>query len=56
MILFHTAELSSIVPWLTLNKTNHSILIHPDTGNDLLDHTEYAMWLGNPIKLDISKF
>jgi len=56
MILFNKSELSSVIPWLTVNKTDHSILIHPETGNDLLDHTEYAMWLGKSIDLDTSKF
>jgi len=31
-------------------------LLHAVTGDDLLDHTEYVQWLGDPITLDLSRF
>lgn len=48
---------SELVPWLSLNHRGLSVLIHPLTGNDLADHTEYALWLGPqlPIREKIFK-
>ena len=33
----------------------HPVLMHPVTGNELLDHTHHAFWLGTPQQLDLSK-
>ena len=43
-----------IVPWLALNRGNLDFFIHPDTGQDFLDHTRHVMWLGKsyPLRLD----
>ena len=43
-----------IVPWLTLNRAGLTIFIHPETGDDIPDHTDYALWLGRrwELKLD----
>ncbi len=30
------------------------ILVHPLTGNDLADHRDFAMWLGDSATLDLS--
>ena len=35
-----------IVQWLQMNSEGLSILIHPETGDDLKDHLEGSMWLG----------
>lgn len=43
----------------TFIKNNHkgiSVLLHTDTGNDLKDHTENVVWLGEPIDLDLTAF
>ncbi len=50
-IAFAPHEFERIVPWLMLNRQSLNILLHPETGNDLADHTEFAIWLGN--KLDL---
>lgn len=46
-----------IIPWLALNRGNLDFFVHPDTGNDLLDHTQHVMWLGKsyPLNLDALK-
>ena len=28
--------------------------VHPDTGDDLKDHTDHALWLGEMLELDLS--
>ena len=43
--------------WLVINHQGLTVFCHPDTGNDYLDHTEHAFWIGEskPLKIDIFK-
>ena len=50
-ISFKPAFYNEVVAWLEQNRCGLSILIHPLTGDDLTDHTEHALWLGEPQKL-----
>lgn len=54
-MLFTRDQLGEVLPWLMQNRGELDILVHGDTGNDLLDHTQHVMWLGHslPLKLDI---
>ncbi len=45
-----------VIPWLALNRDGLVIFIHPETGDDLADHTRHAMWMGKIEKLDLSIF
>ncbi len=45
-----------IVIFLMQAHGEHSVLIHPETGNDLKDHTAHALWLGKQLDLDLSIF
>ena len=47
---------ANLLTWLALNRNGLTILIHPLTGNDLLDHTDYAAWMGKPEALNLSIF
>ena len=46
--------LATFVPWLMLNREGLIILLHPETGNNLVDHTDHAVWFGEvlPLRLD----
>lgn len=50
-------HLDKFLPWLMINRGNWDVFLHPNTGNDLLDHQQNAMWLGKsyPLKLEIFK-
>ena len=54
-IAFPRALLASFLPWLMLNRDGLTILVHPETGDDLADHTDHAAWLGGtlPLRLDV---
>jgi DOPA 4,5-dioxygenase len=54
-ILFAPRLFAALVPWLMLNRAGLSILVHPDTGDDYVDHAEHAGWLGPalPLRLEI---
>ncbi|MBI1364175.1 MAG: 4,5-dioxygenase [Proteobacteria bacterium] len=45
-----------IVPLLMLNRAGLSVLVHPETGDDLSDHTIHPLWLGEPLPLNTDIF
>jgi aromatic ring-cleaving dioxygenase len=55
-IAFASDMLSSFVPWLMLNRDGLTILLHPETGNDYLDHTAHAVWFGAVLPLRVEVF
>jgi DOPA 4,5-dioxygenase len=49
------ADLPEVLAYLMTRHGPHAVLIHPVTGNELLDHTHHALWLGMPQPLDLAK-
>ncbi|WP_085881525.1 DOPA 4,5-dioxygenase family protein [Oceanibacterium hippocampi] len=47
--LFHR-----FVPWLMLNRGPLAILVHPETGDDVADHSNNALWLGEKLPVDLN--
>ncbi|CAF1520832.1 unnamed protein product [Adineta steineri] len=45
-----------ITPWLTQNRGNLSLLLHPNTGYEYEDHDIWALWAGQRWPLDMSIF
>jgi aromatic ring-cleaving dioxygenase len=43
----------AVLAFLILNHGPHSILFHPVSGNELLDHTHHALWLGEKQALNL---
>jgi aromatic ring-cleaving dioxygenase len=52
-IAFPSELLGSFLPWLMLNRDGLTILLHPETGDDFLDHTAHACWLGATLPLRV---
>ncbi|MBU7585569.1 MAG: 4,5-dioxygenase [Nostoc sp. TH1S01] len=52
-VAFAPEQFSQVVPWLMLNRGDLDILVHPETGDDVTDHTAHALWLGNKLELNI---
>jgi len=52
--LFTPAQFGAFVPWLVINRGPLSALVHPNTGDDVRDHTQLATWMGQPIPLQIA--
>ena len=49
-------SLPSAVSWFMLNRNpDHSVLLHPLTRYEVIDHTTRAFWLGQKMPLDTSK-
>jgi DOPA 4,5-dioxygenase len=54
-VVVGAADFARVVPWLMLNRRGLDVLVHPETGNDLADHTAHALWLGErlPLRLEV---
>ena len=52
-VKFAPEEFGKLVPWLMLNHVGLDVLIHPQTGDDIADHTDQALWLGQKLDLNI---
>lgn len=45
-----------MVPFIALERDGLTVLIHPNTGDDLRDHRDFPMWMGSMPALDLSIF
>ncbi len=50
---FDAGLFDKLVPWLALNRRDLTIFVHPNTGEAIPDLTDYAMWLGPSVELNI---
>ncbi len=55
-VAFEPALFSELVPWLMLNRDDLVVLLHPNTNDDLADHRDYPIWMGEAAALDLSIF
>jgi len=53
---FNSAQFEAVIPWLEHHRNGLNILVHGVTGDDWADHTDHAMWLGDPQPLVLSFF
>ncbi|KAJ9621614.1 hypothetical protein H2203_007102 [Taxawa tesnikishii (nom. ined.)] len=51
--LFTPAQFGAFIPWLVINRGPLSALVHPNTGDDVRDHTQLATWMGQPFPLRV---
>lgn len=54
-IAFAPALFAALVPWLALNRDGLTVFVHPNTGEDLPDHRDRAIWLGPQAPLALDK-
>ena len=52
-IAFAPELFGALVPWLALNRDGLTVFIHPETGDDVPDHRDHAIWLGQQQELDL---
>ncbi|MSQ20173.1 MAG: 4,5-dioxygenase [Betaproteobacteria bacterium] len=52
-VAFAVDEFPRVVPWLMLHRERLDVLVHPETGDDVIDHTDHALWLGEKLELNI---
>ncbi|MES2977124.1 MAG: DOPA 4,5-dioxygenase family protein [Pseudomonadota bacterium] len=48
------AQAGDVIAWLALNRDGLVVFVHPDTGDELADHRDHAIWMGavRPLKLE----
>ena len=39
-----------------LNRAGLTVFAHPETGNELADHRDNALWMGEKLDLDLTIF
>ncbi|MFY9511610.1 MAG: DOPA 4,5-dioxygenase family protein [Rubrivivax sp.] len=50
---FAPASFAHVVGWLTLNHGVLDVFVHPNTGDELRDHRDSALWLGHSYALNL---
>ncbi|WP_024695462.1 DOPA 4,5-dioxygenase family protein [Pseudomonas syringae] len=55
-LAFEHAQFADVMLWLALNRNGLVVFTHPLTGDERLDHTEHAIWMGAVRPLDLSVF
>ena len=50
-IAFETDQFPTLAPFLAMNRAGLTILLHPESGRPLDDHTLHAMWMGEILPL-----
>ncbi len=48
-------QFGELVPWLMLHRGSLSVMVHPLTGDTWAEHTQHALWLGEPLQLDLER-
>ncbi|KDN43955.1 hypothetical protein K437DRAFT_286703 [Tilletiaria anomala UBC 951] len=51
--VFTPEQLGAIIPFLLANRGDLSVLLHPNTHDEIKDHTDFAVWFGHPVVLNI---
>ena len=55
-LAFGADQFEQLIPWLEQHRQGLTVFVHGCSGDDWLDHTEHARWLGQPAQLDLSIF
>ena len=50
-VMFKNDQLAPILSWLALNRGQLTVFVHPNTGEELEDHRDRAIWLGEQVSL-----
>jgi aromatic ring-cleaving dioxygenase len=52
-VAFAVDQFDKVVPWLMLHRQDLDILVHPNTGDAVADHTDHALWLGEKLVVNL---
>ena len=53
-LAFPPASFPYVVGWLALNHGALDVFVHPNTGDELRDHRDCALWLGKSYALNLA--
>lgn len=49
-------QFGEVATWLALNRDGLVVFVHPNTGAELEDHRDHAMWMGAVRPLNLARF
>jgi aromatic ring-cleaving dioxygenase len=52
-VAFLPPQFGKVVPWLMLHRQELDILVYPETGDDVADHTLHSWSLGEKLELNV---
>ena len=52
-LAFIPDRFAEVVGWLTLNHHPLDVFVHPNTGDELGDHRDRALWMGRSYELNL---
>jgi DOPA 4,5-dioxygenase len=52
-LAFAPAQFPHVAAWLALNHGALDVFLHPNTGDELRDHRDSAIWIGRSYPLDL---
>lgn len=55
-LLVEHDRLADVLRFLALERDGLVVLVHPETGDELRDHRDHAIWMGTVRPLDLSIF
>ena len=53
-VAFGNEVFADLVPYLALHRRGMTVLVHPNTADELADHRDHAMWMGAIRSLNLS--
>jgi aromatic ring-cleaving dioxygenase len=53
-LAFRPDNFAHVVSWLALNHGDLDVFVHPNTGDELRDHRDAAIWLGSSQVLNLA--
>ena len=53
LVIFKPDQFEHVVPYLMVHRAGLDVLVHPLTEDAVADHTDFAMWLGQPVALKL---
>jgi len=55
-VKFTPEQFGEIIPWLAVNRRGLTVFVHACSEDDLKDHTDYVIWLGESVTLKTEIF
>lgn len=52
-VVFSPNQFGEVVQWLMLNREGLNVLVHPQTGDHVVDHLNSSLWLGEKLQLNV---
>lgn len=55
-VAFDHAHFARVFEWLVMHHGALDVFVHPNTGRDLIDHRDHAVWIGRSYALNLAVF